>query len=317
MKGGLYGAILSVQIIMGTEFWWFYDVIAVAVILVCVFISGKKGVLKSILDFAGYILAVIVALSISGSLAMSLYTSNIRSSNIKKIEKHLTSDTFTEMLIEYIDSLEYNVDIKGEKLNSIFDSEDEKDIEEINDEIYKYINNINGRKVAEEDEFKAQLREGYAVVISRIIGKELNKFAAETAANDIRQDQSKLPELIQKLREDESQRAAAAYIADNYTAPAYRTIVRLVLFVALLVVIIIIALFVVRVFTGDKNTDSATSHMFGGLVGMLKGIVLVFAVAAIVRLYVILGNDSMLFFNFSAVEKSFIFKHLYDLVLSL
>lgn len=317
MKGGSYGNRGSVLTIMGTEFWWFYDVIAVAIILVCVFVSGKKGILKASLELAGYVLAVIVALSISGSMAASLYTSNIRSGNIKKIEKHLTSETFTEMMCEYIGSLEYNVNIKTEKMNKIFDSADEKDIEEINDEIYRYINNINGRKVAEEDEFKAQLREGYAVVISRMISKELNKFAAETAANDIREHQDKLPELITMLREPESQKTAATYIADNYTAPAYQTIIRLVLFVALLFVIIIITLFVVRVFTGEKNTDSAVSHMTGGLLGLFKGIIFVFAAAAIVRLYAILGNDEMLFFNFSAVEKSYIFKQLYDLVLSL
>lgn len=302
---------------MGTEFWWFYDVIAAAIFLICIFLSGKKGILKSGLDVAGYILAVVVALSISGTMAESLYTSNIRGSNIKKIDKHLTSDTFTEMMCEYLDSLEYNVDIKQEKLNNIFDEADEKTIEEINDEIYKYINNINGRKVAEEDELKPQLIEGYAVVISRIIGKELNKFAAETAAESIRNDPGTMPHLISLLREPESQKTAATYIADNYTAPAYKKIVRLVLFVALLVVIIIIALFVVRVFTGEKNTDSTTSHIVGGLAGLPKGVVLTAAVAAMVRLYVILGSNEMLFFNFEAIDKSFIFKRFYDLILTL
>ena len=302
---------------MGTEFWWFYDVIAAAIFLICIFLSGKKGILKSGLDVAGYILAVVVALSISGTMAESLYTSNIRGSNIKKIDKHLTSDTFTEMMCEYLDSLEYNVDIKQEKLNNIFDEADEKTIEEINDEIYKYINNINGRKVAEEDELKPQLIEGYAVVISRIISKELNKFAAETAAESIRNDPETMPHLISLLREPESQKTAAAYIADNYTAPAYKKIVRLVLFVTLLVVIIIIALFVVRVFTGDKNTDSTTSHIVGGLAGLPKGAVLTAAVAAMVRLYVILGSNEMLFFNFEAIDKSFIFKRFYDLILTL
>ena len=33
---------------MGEQFWWFYDVIVIAVAALCIFITAKKGLLKEI-----------------------------------------------------------------------------------------------------------------------------------------------------------------------------------------------------------------------------------------------------------------------------
>ena len=75
--------------IMGTEFWWFYDVVAVAAILICVFIAGKKGGTKAVLGLGASVLAVVIGLAVSGTIAGSLYKGTIRSSNIKKLEKSM------------------------------------------------------------------------------------------------------------------------------------------------------------------------------------------------------------------------------------
>ena len=54
------------------------------------------------------------------------------------------------------------------------------------------------------------------------------------------------------------------------------------------------------------------AHVGGALIGIPKGIILCFAVAAVIRLYVVLGSDEMLFFNFNAIDKTYIFKHMYN-----
>ena len=67
---------------MGTKFWWFYDVIAIAAVLICIFISGKKGAIKSIVNLGGYCLVLVIAFSLSGGLSERLYKDNVRSTTI-------------------------------------------------------------------------------------------------------------------------------------------------------------------------------------------------------------------------------------------
>ena len=54
---------------MGTQFWWFYDIIVAAVVLVCMFVSGRKGAMNAITTFVAYILAAGIAVSVSAGIS--------------------------------------------------------------------------------------------------------------------------------------------------------------------------------------------------------------------------------------------------------
>ena len=85
----------------------------------------------------------------------------------------------------------------------------------------------------------------------------------------------------------------------------------------MIVILLVIWVLAVRVFMGKKGEEGALSNIVGGVLGIIKGGIIVFVIAAMVRLSVILGNDEMLFFNFDAIDKTIIFKHLYQIVLKM
>lgn len=301
---------------MGTEFWWFYDVIAVAVLLVCIFLSGKKGFLKGVFMALCCAVSVFVSFAVSGTVSQELYKNTVRSSNVRKIEKNLKNDTFTQKYAAYLEDMGYFIKVNSEKLDEIFKSD-----KELDKALCNYVNNINARK-AEENEavLLEKIREGYAVVMSDIISQSLNKFSAETAANEIRNDSSGIKEfLILVLDKDGGTHDAAVYIADNYTAKAYTTIFRLTGFVILYIAIFLIIMAVVNSFTSkrDGSTESTGSHIAGGLISIVTGGIMIFAVAAVIRLWAIMGNNEMLFFNNDVIDSTFIFKYFYDLVLKM
>ena len=278
---------------MGTEFWWFYDVIAIAAVLVCIFISGKSGAIKSTINLLGYCLVLILSFSISGVISNGIYEGNVRATTIRRIEKHLSDDWLSEKSKTYIDSLDYMASPKVEKLKDIFSKECDYDAE-----IYKYLNNINAEKVDEE-------------------ASELNTFTAESAAEKVRKDKEGFYELIPLLQTVDNPKLAATALTDDYIAPAYTSILRLLTFVIMFVILLVIWVLAVRVFMGKKGEEGALSNIVGGVLGIIKGGIIVFVIAAMVRLSVILGNDEMLFFNFDAIDKTIIFKHLYQIVLKM
>ena len=79
---------------MGAQFWWFYDVIVAAAVLVCMFITIKKGIMKASVSFVGFALSIAIAFSLSSSLSSSLYSTAVRSSNVKKLNQTLENTDF-------------------------------------------------------------------------------------------------------------------------------------------------------------------------------------------------------------------------------
>ncbi|MDE5569289.1 MAG: hypothetical protein K2J47_08600 [Ruminococcus sp.] len=300
---------------MGTEFWWFYDVIAAAVILVCIFLSGKKGFLKSTLTAVCCVVSIFIAFAVSGTLSQSLYKNTVRSSNIKKIEKNINSTVFTQKYAAYLENMGYFIKVNSEKLDTVFKSD-----KELDKALCDYVNNINSRKTEENEAVLIEkIHEGYAVVMSEIISQSLNKFAAETAANEIRNDSSGMKELILFMLDKDSNHKAAVYIADKYTASAYSTIFSLTGFVVLYISLFLIIMAVINSFTSrsEGGTQSISSHISGGFMGIITGGIMVFAAAAVIRLWAIMGSNEMLFFNNDVIDGTFIFKYFYDLTLKM
>lgn len=300
---------------MGTQFWWFYDVIVAAIVLVCMFIWGRKGILKSVCALTACFLSAVIAFGISSGIAKTLYGSSVRTSNIKKIDNNIDEETFLNNYSAYLESLGYNIRVDRKKLDAILS-------EKVNytEEICKYVNSINGHKVEKNDDIlRKKLREGYAVVISDIISKSLkNKYVAETASMTIL-DKGNIDELIPLIADHDTQKGAAEYIVDNYTANAYHSIFRLGTLLVMFVILLIFIGFIMRSFTVNKNEldKGISDHVIGGVIGAVTGGVFIFIVAAIVRLWSIMGSNEMLFFNNDVVDKTYVFKYFYDLIMKM
>ncbi len=306
---------LKEDFLMGTGFWWFYDTIAVATLLVCIFLSGRKGFMKAVFSAIGCAVALLVAFAVSSGVSGDLYKNTARSNNIKKLEKDLKKETFTQKYASYLENMGYYIKVDTAKLEKAFESETELD-----KAICNYINNINARKVeSNEAVLLEKVREGYAVVMSDIIEQTLNKFVAETAANQIREDSSNIREVILLIKNNEHQHESAVYISDNFTQKAYTTIFRLIIFVVLYLVMALIIIAVINSFTksSDVSFESTGSHIAGGFIGIVTGAIMIFAVSAVIRLWAIMGNNEMLFFNNDVIDKTYIFKYFYDLTMKM
>ena len=98
----------------------------------------------------------------------------------------------------------------------------------------------------------------------------------------------------------------------------YTDIIRLVALTVLFLIMLMILLFAAKAF-GRNSMGSPTIgfRVIGGILGILNGGIALFVIAVMVRLYVILGDEKMLFFNFEAIDNTYIFKYIYDMILSL
>lgn len=299
---------------MGSQFWWFYDVLFVAVILIMVYLSAKRGIFKSLLHFSGYFLAVVIAFSVSSSIANGLYKNSIKNSNIKNLKKTLDEIDFILDSINIIETeFDFNGEIKYERMEKIYTEKNTMGYN-YDKQIYQYVSSIYTGKFDNETIFYNRLHKAYAFYISNIVADELNAYAAETASRSIIDKPSQMDELIPLLLEHEDRTAAAEYIADKYTAGPYKSIVRLISFISILVVMIGVTILLTNTTFRTPGFQSLGSHIGGGTVGILLGLVIVVFIAACVRLNVICGENKMLFFNNEAIDNTYLFRHIYNFI---
>lgn len=295
---------------MGTQFGWFYDVIAVAVLLVCLYLFGKKGIFKSVVAIIGCIVGIVIAVPVSQAVSESVYKTAVRDSNIKKTEKSLIDIEISSYLGDSLENMEYGVFVKRDKIENILDSE--KDLDE---QLYNYLNSINGKVVDKEEVFYENLNKAYAEVMKQLISGDFSKYAVETASQKIIDGKADFGNLLKMIKTGEQRREVAEIIADDYIAEAYMDIIRLLVCVILFAVIFIIGLMTSKSLSGSQReiNESTGSHVAGGICGLFIGVAVVFIVAVAVRLYVVMGSNEMLFFNNDAIDKTYIFRYAYDI----
>lgn len=299
---------------MGSQFWWFYDVIVVAVALVCIFIGSRKGVMKGVFGFVSVIIAAVLAYVISGAVGDTVSSGLVCESNAKKISESIDESTFMTKYINYLENMGYSVSIDENKLGAALDKG-----EEMEEAVVFYLNSVNGHSLDKKEVLLEKMHEGYGVILSDIVSKSLNEFAAVKTKEIIAEKPEMMTELIPMLRDEEQLYQASLYISKNMAAPAYNIIGRLVSYLVIFAVIALGLLLGINAFFSHKEVDAigVVSHVAGGIFGLFTAAGIVFAIAVWVRVSAITGNNEMLFFNNDVVEKSYLFKYFYDFAMKM
>ncbi len=299
---------------METQFWWFYDVIAVVVVAISLYIGGRKGILKSAVTFISCILGILLAVPMSSAVSESIYKTTIRDSNISKLDKSLIDVEISSYLGNSLENMGYNVIVNTEKIDEILSSD--KDVDE---QLYKYLNNINGKVVDNEVNFRTNLNECYSAVMEKLISEDMSKYAVATASRKIIEGGTDFGNLLKMIKTGEQRKEVAKIISDDYVADAYRNVIRLLVCLIVFVVVFIIGLLTAKSITGGQREsyESTGSHIAGGVCGIFSGAGILFMIAVILRLYSVMGNNEMLFFSNKAIDKTFIFRYAYNIASNL
>lgn len=294
---------------MNTQLWWLYDVVAVAIFLVCIYLSGRKGIFKSLITAVGCILSVFISVSISGTVSDTLYKTTVRDGNINKLEKTLIDVDISSDMKNALEEMGYSVIVNTKRLDEILDSD-----KNLDEQLYKYMNNINGKVVDDEESFQKALNVCYASVMKKLISGDMSKYAVETASRKIIDGKADFGNLIRQIKDGDKRKDTAKIISDDYVADAYKNVIRLVVILISFALIFIITLLTVKAMTeGQMQTENSTgSYIAGGACGIITGAIIVFISAVIVKLCAIMGDNEMLFFGNEAIEKTYIFRYAYN-----
>lgn len=301
---------------MGTQFWWFFDAVTAAVLLVVVFLAGRKGFAKTLIMTIGCAASILLGVALSGAVSGFVYGSAIEHGNVKNLKETLSSTDLSADTKTYIEGLGYNVKVNDNKVAEIF-----LEGGDLNGALYKYVNNINGKIVDTEENFRQKMTQGFAEIMGSVFTKALSDYAGEAVHDKIITDMSKLPEAIM-LIETQAQAAdvtdyseAAKLLEKEYSADAYKDMISLIAFAAVSVVVLLVVMNIARKMNEGEaigRVGDIADHVIGGVFGVIEAAVLMLIVASLVRLVVMFGSSEMILFNEESINKTYVFKHIYE-----
>lgn len=167
---------------------------------------------------------------------------------------------------------------------------------------------------------------GFAEIFDTILSNGLSKFAGEVAYKKITADSGKLAEMVTLIENDSravdetGYKASAEFIEKNFTADAYKEMMKTIALVVISVIALLLLLNIARKFNNgapENKMGDISDHIIGGFFGIIEGLSIVVLMTAVVRLMIIYGSNEMILFNKECIDKTFIFKHIYNLVTSL
>ncbi|MBR0511602.1 MAG: hypothetical protein IJJ81_03375, partial [Ruminococcus sp.] len=103
--------------------------------------------------------------------------------------------------------------------------------------------------------------------------------------------------------------------SDNFLQKPYATQTKLIAFLLIFVGIVIVTIVIVA--STGKNSAPLVGFVPNAISGILSiacGAIVIVAIAAVIRLNVVLGSNKMLFFNHDVIENTYVFKYFYELV---
>ena len=320
---------------MGTEFFWFYDVILAAILIGMMFIGAKKGFVRMVLRLCAFAASFVIALMISNGVSGWIYDSFIS----KPLEQTISTsinDALGDNVVTQIGKIDMEkAKINGKSIDSLELKADKAGKVTVNltsfgvDKNIDYSNiDLGSVQIYESDIEKYGIEN---MILTEVLAQNIKNSAIADSVNEIIDKVGEtVPalDLKGKTIEDidsgtinsvvvsvvQSSGNPGKAVLDNVAKPVVLVPLRTIIFVVLFILIFIILSILIKATSVINKLPliGQLNSLLGGVAGLLQGLVIVFIVVIIAHMAVELTNNTLIFLNDMTINKSFAFSKIYN-----
>lgn len=330
---------------MGTEFFWFYDVILAAILIGMMFIGAKKGFVRMVLRLCAFAASFVIALMISNGVSGWIYD-NFISKPLEQTISTSINDALGDNVVTQIGKIDMEkAKINGKSIDSLELKADKAGKVTVNlgnvnlskvdltsfgvDKNIDYSNiNLGSVQIYESDIEKYGIEN---MILTEVLAQNIKNSAIADSVNEIIDKVGEtVPalDLKGKTIEDldsgtinsvvvsvvQSSGNPGKAVLDNVAKPIVLVPLRTIIFVVLFILIFIILSIVIKATSVINKLPliGQLNSLLGGVAGLLQGLVIVFIVVIIAHMAVELTNNTLIFLNDMTINKSFAFSKIYN-----
>ncbi|MBE6879595.1 MAG: CvpA family protein [Ruminococcaceae bacterium] len=337
---------------MGTEFFWFYDVILIAVVIGMIFLGVKRGFVRMLLSLVSVAVAFVAALIISDSVSSWIYESFVEQ-NLKTSITDTVNDAIGENVVTQLTKVDMDKAIIGGKSVSSMDNTLKVDdagkitidlssvdlsktgIEKIDLTSLGFDKNTDysSIKIGKVQIYEAAVKEhGLGnIILAQVISDRIMNTSFGNALKDIVKtidnalpfiglDENMLSQVDNTLLSDlvisllRSGGNPGQSVLDNIVKPVVLIPMRTLIFIILFVIISILLSFVIKATSLINKIPliGTLNEFLGAIMGLVHGVIVIFVIVIVLNMIITLTENSLIFLNESTIDKSFVFSWIYN-----
>lgn len=291
---------------MGMNFWWIYDIISVAVVILSICACAKKGFSKILIMIIGCVASIWLAAVISNKCSGFIYDKFIKKTSTEAIEDAIERYDPAKSVREVIEKQGYGAVLEDSRVRKILESEDSVEM------LYEYTNQASGTVVDTPENFAKKLSTGFTELFAKQLSGKLPPYVTHELIKRISGNDElfvKTTEMILKNPDN-----VPDYIEENYVRkPALKLVKAFVFLISYLILMTIIRVVINRTFRfGLLNGFDRLDSFAGGVLGVIQAAVLLIVMAVVVRILINIAESEGSFLSYEAVEKTKFFRHIFN-----
>lgn len=337
---------------MGTSFFWFYDIVLLAVIAGVTFHGMKKGGVAVIISTIAVIAAFLAASAGSSIISEALYTSYIREPLTGYIDEKIDA-ALGDNIVSDLEKVDMSKAVVGGKFLSTIELEPDSsgkitlDLSDIDltetgmenadfsmfgvDENFDYSLVKVGNVEITEHELQNNSLE--AIVLARVlttniksgdmfeafeaVGAKISETSPMIFGNYSEEisngDSDIIYNLVLSVTDFGYESRGEAVIA-KIIDPIIISPLRIILFFVIfgVVVAILEAIANASKIINRIPVISSANELLGGVLGLIKAVIVIFVISIGIQFLISVTNDSLVFINSFTIDKTIFFKHVYN-----
>ena len=285
---------------MGTQFWWFYDVLAVTMAIGIGYAVISKGFNKVIFQLAAFLISIVVGIFGARLIAPKVY-----------------QEMFQEKITATVQGTLEELDIYQRAAESMAMSAPKEEQTPDAEALHKKL-------MAVRNQQEPAFEEWYLQAFGNVIEQRVNdvqklhymRTGQTTVAQMIQQNPRAFRDMLLCFEEDSEKDITVPIrqCIEPVYQKNYTQLVRLALFLVIELVMLIICCIIA---TMTNNLDQSMhvrkgDHVLAIPVALVEIAVLLFVLCVTIRLIAQITDNQMLLFNEQTIQETFLFQHLYS-----
>jgi ethanolamine utilization microcompartment shell protein EutS len=291
---------------MGTQFWFFYDIAIILVILLGFYNGFKKGFLKTIILTVGSIAVFTVSWGFSQIAADTIYDNYFKEKNTQMLSNALSGKSYTSDFILKLQDM--GVDLSSDEINEILQNGSVDELAQ-----------AAGLSTGETDNNAEEVFSSAASqTISHLIESTAIPYSQSISDQILDENPEVLDELLLQIVSPDST-SIVSKIENDYIRKVEIMIIRILITAlasSVLMIIVDIATKKIKI-RRERIVLNALDRFSGGIVGIVGSLFSIYIIISVVHLLVAFGKEQLVFFNNDVIDKTVIFGYLYHFILNI
>lgn len=296
---------------MASDLYWFYDILIIGILLVTIYLGAKRGLMKSVVLVVLTVLSIVVSWIGAQIASPIVYDKVIKDPLMEALYSSSDSANPTEITSEVIKAGDYGVEISDDDLTDIADS-DSDFFSALASEIKK--NGASDSTSNIQDDIESGVTEK---MLTSLLGGWVEPSTLTEVLESLSGTTQSIGDTVSVFIKGDKESTAVMF-EETVLAPVIKGLLRILFFVFLLLICKLLVGPISELFKGINKIPviGPVNILLGGVLGLVEGMVIVYAVSLAIKLAVYLTDGSLMFINSETIDRTQIFNLIYNLDLT-